>query len=172
MPGTAALTALLKNVGFDEVKVFPGVQSDRAVIACRKREPFPDSRSIAYLAAELELLTGPSAGSAGEILSFIVRAGNTGHAVWRRGKEERTEAGDVHLVAHLLDENGTITSWYHAGAFLPHDVPPGETVEIRIDLAAPATAGNYTLEFDMVSEHLAWFEDLGSALLKQPLVVT
>jgi tRNA (mo5U34)-methyltransferase len=172
LPSTAALTALLKNVGFDEVKVFPGVQSDRAVIACRKREPLPDSRSITYLAAALTLISGPSASRAGEALSFTVRARNNGYARWRRGKEERTAAGDVHLVAHLLDESGNITSWYHAGAFLPHDVQPGETVEVKIDLPAPAGTGSYTLEFDMVSEHLAWFEDLGSAVLQQQLVVS
>lgn len=172
LPSTAALTALLKNVGFDEVKVFPGSQSDRAIVACRKREPYPDSRTIAYLGSKLSLISGPSQCRAGEVVSFHIRAENTGYARWRRGSEQETKAGDVHLVAHLLDAKGDVNSWYHAGAFLPRDVAQGETVEVKIDLPAPAQAGNYLLEFDLVSEHLAWFEDLGAPVLKQPLDVS
>jgi hypothetical protein len=78
----------------------------------------------------------------------------------------------VHLAAHLLDQNEAPISWYHAGAFLPHDIAPGETVELEIDLSAPETPGEYILEFDMVSEHLAWFEDLGSVVAKQVLTVS
>ncbi len=171
LPSTAALTALIKNVGFDEVKVFPGSQSDRAVVACRKREPYPDSRTIAYLGSKLSSVSGPLQCRTGEVVSFHLRAENTGYARWRRGSEDHTKAGDVHLVAHLLDEKGDVISWYHAGAFLPHDVEPGQTIEIKIDFPAPAEAGNYNLEFDMVSEHLAWFEDLGAETIKQPLSV-
>jgi tRNA (mo5U34)-methyltransferase len=171
LPSTAALSALLKNIGFDEVKVFPGVHSDRAVLACRKLQRYPDSRMISYLAARLILTSGPSHSHSGEALRFRVLAENTGHARWLRGSESGTEKGDVHLVAHLLGKDGEPISWYHAGAFLPHDVAPGEAVEVEITLTAPDSPGIYVLEFDMVSEHLAWFEDLGSVVLKHDLIV-
>jgi tRNA (mo5U34)-methyltransferase len=172
LPSTAALTALLKNVGFDEVSVFPtGVQTDRAVMVCRKRASYPDSRTISYLVSELSLLSGPSRCNPGEVLQFRIRAENTGHARWLRGSESGTQAGDVHLVAHLLSANEEPISLYHAGAFLPHDIAPGEMTEIEIALRAPDTAGNYLLVFDMVSEHLAWFEDLGSIVLRHELSV-
>jgi tRNA (mo5U34)-methyltransferase len=171
VPGTAALSALLKNIGFDEVKIFPGVQADRAVLACRKSEPYPDSRAISYLGSRLTLVTGPSRGRPGEVLHFTVRVENIGNARWLRGSESGREKGDVHLVAHLLDQDETPISWYHAGAFLPHDIAPGEVVEIEIALTAPETAGKFILLFDMVSEHLAWFEDLGSEVLKHSLTV-
>jgi tRNA (mo5U34)-methyltransferase len=171
LPGTAALSALLKNIGFEEVKVFPGVQSDRAVLACRKLQPYPDSRTISYLAARLILTRGPSRGHPGEALRFRMLAENTGHARWLRGSDSGAAKGDVHLVAHLLDKDGEPISWYHAGAFLPHDVAPGESVEVEIILPAPDSPGIYVLEFDMVSEHLAWFEDLGSVVLKHDLIV-
>jgi tRNA (mo5U34)-methyltransferase len=172
LPGTAALSALLKNIGFDEVKVFPGVQSDRAVLACRKLQPYPDSRMISYLSARLILTKGPSSRShSGEALRFRVLAENTGYARWLRGSDSGAAKGDVHLVAHLLGKDGEPISWYHAGAFLPHDVAPGEAVEVEITLSAPDTPGVYVLEFDMVSEHLAWFEDLGSVVLKHDLIV-
>src|SRR2546421_9953997 len=171
LPGPAALSALLRNVGFDEVKVFPSVQNDRAVFQCRKREAYPDSRAISYLGSKLALISGPSSCHPNDELRFRVRLHNSGYARWVSGIEGITEKGDVHLVAHLLGEDEQPISWYHAGAFLPHDVPPNETVEVEIVLRAPDSAGTYLLEFDMVSEHLAWFEDLGSQVLRHALLV-
>ena len=170
LPSVEALCALLKNVGFDELEVFPGVHRDRAVVACRKLKPYPDSRMIAYLAARLTLIEGPDRSHANEVLHFRIRAENTGQARWLRGEKE-SESGAVHLAAHLLTTNGETLSWYHAGAFLPREVAPGETVEIEIALQSPGTPGEYVIIFDMVSEHLAWFEDLGSAVLTQHLLV-
>jgi tRNA (mo5U34)-methyltransferase len=171
LPSPPALTALLRNIGFEVTRVLPGATNDRAVIACIKNQPFPDSRSISYLGCQLSLIAGPSACQAAEELRFRVRAQNTGWARWLRGSEAGTEQGDVHLVAHLLDENRHPISSYHAGAFLPHDVEPKDAVDLEIALRAPASSGRYLLEFDMVSEHLAWFEDLGSEILSQELVV-
>ena len=171
LPSPAALTALLRNIGFDHIQILPIAASDRAVISCRKNQPFPDSRSISYLGCMLSLIAGPSTCRASEELRFRVRAQNSGHARWLRGSEAGTDKGDVHLVAHLLDENRDPISWYHAGAFLPHDVEPNDGVELEIVLRAPASVGRYRLEFDMVSEHLAWFEDLGSEVLSQELAV-
>jgi tRNA (mo5U34)-methyltransferase len=172
LPSTAALTALLKNVGFDEVSVLPtGVQTDRAVMVCRKRAPYPDSCAISYLGSTVSLVSGPAQSHPGEVLTFRVRAENSGYARWLRGSEKGTERGDVHLVAHLLGEDEEPLSLYHAGAFLPHDIAPGETIEIEISVRAPDSPGHYQLAFDMVSEHLAWFEDLGSVVAKQQLIV-
>jgi tRNA (mo5U34)-methyltransferase len=172
LPGTEALRALLRNVGFDEVEVFPATQSDRAVLACRKREPYPDSRRIAYLAASLSFEGGPAAGTPGEVLTFRVRAENTGLARWLRGDDTGVQEASVHLVAHVFAAEGEEPlSWYHAGAYLPGDVAPGESASIEIAMRAPAEPGRYRLEFDMVSEHLAWFEDLGSAVVRHALTV-
>ena len=171
LPSTAALCALLKNIGFDEVTVMPDSETDRAVIACRKKEPYPDSRAISYLGSRLTLVSGPSRCQRGDTMKFIVRAENIGNARWLRGSEGGREKGDVHLVAHLLDMDETPRSWYHAGAFLPHDIEPDESVEIEITMNAPDTLGTVIVQFDMVSEHLAWFEDLGSEVLKHSLAV-
>src|SRR5215212_2805047 len=172
LPGVESLRALLRNVGFDSVEVFPATQDDRAVFACRKREPYPDSRSISYLAASIEVEEGPARCRAGEVLTFRVRAENTGLARWLRGDDTGTQGGSVHLVAHVFGAEGEEPlSWYHAGAFLPGDVQPGGSAAIEIAMRAPAAPGRYRLEFDMVSEHLAWFEDLGSEVVRHALVV-
>ena len=172
LPGVEALRALLRNVGFDEVEVFPATQDDRAIFACRKREPYPDSRWIAYLAASIRVEEGPPRSRTEEVLSFRVRAENTGLARWLRGDDTGTQEGSVHLVAHVFAAEGEEPlSWYHAGAYLPRDIEPGESVTMEIAMRAPAEPGRYRLEFDMVSEHLAWFEDLGSEVIRHELTV-
>ncbi len=171
LPSTASLVALLKNVGFDEIQVFPTANSDRALIACRKHQPFPDSRSISYLGSQLAIIDGPSRCNSGDELRFRIRAKNSGYARWLRGSDAGTEKGDVHLVAHVLDEQQRPVAWYAAGAFLPNDVEPNDAVELEIVLRAPESAGDFILQFDMVSEHLAWFEDLGSEVVTHQLTV-
>jgi hypothetical protein len=172
LPSVDALGALLRNIGFDYVEVFPGTQSDRAVVACRKLQPFPDSRTITYLAARLTVIDGPVQSRPGEQLHFHIRAENSGYARWLRGSDTGTDKGSVHLVAHVLAADEQPLTWYHAGAFLPADVVPGEAVDLEIIFMAPDVPGRYVLAFDMVAEHLAWFEDLGSQVLKHELVVT
>ena len=171
LPSVEALRALLKNVGFDEIKVFPGVHRSRKVLACRKLQPYPDSRTISFLRAKLSLLDAPSRCHPQEAVKFRLRAENVGHARWLRGSDTGRDTGSVHLVAHVLSKDEEPISWYHAGAFLPADVAPGQAVELEIDVAAPQSAGSYQLMFDMVSENLAWFEDLGSEVLKHDLTV-
>ncbi len=105
-------------------------------------------------------------------MTFRVRAENTGLARWLRGDDTGTQEGSVHLVAHVFGAEGEEPlSWYHAGAYLPGDVQPGESVTVEIRMRAPAEPGRYRLEFDMVSEHLAWFEDFGSEVIRHELTV-
>jgi tRNA (mo5U34)-methyltransferase len=184
LPSVEGFTALLRNVGFDHIEVFPSVQSDRYVFLCRKRQPFPDSRMIAYLGGRLTFLSGPSQTQPTEIVTFRIRAENTGYARWLRGDNTGTEKGSVHMVTHVLravspsreksrrdPESPEIVFWYHAGAFLPRDIAPGETVDLEIAVRAPEEPGEYILAFDLVSEHLAWFEDLGSSIIKHPFKI-
>jgi len=171
LPGVEALGALLRNIGFDAVEVLPLTQDDRAIFACRKLQPYPDSNMISYLATRLTLIDGPSRCRPSEELRFRIRAENTGYARWLRGSDAGTDKGSVHLVAHVLTTDEEPLMWYHAGAFLPADVSPGKAGEMEIVFTAPPSPGQYLLAFDMVSEHLAWFEDLGSEVLKLELIV-
>ena len=51
---------------------------------------------------------------------------------------------------------------FHGEPPLPRAVAPGETVSVRIDHVAPRRPGRYTLKFDLVDQHVCWFEDIGS----------
>ena len=170
LPSPEALRALLLNVGFPEVTLFH-VTDDRAVFVCRKTEAFPDSHALPYLAAALEMEEAPERGHASEVLTFHVRATNTGFARWLAEGRDGTKRGAVLLTVHLLNAEEEQLDEYFAGAFLPHEIRPGESVSLELRLRAPAAPGTYLLEFDMVSEHLAWFSDLGSATLRHRLGV-
>ncbi len=172
LPSPEALRALLANVGFDEVTVHPAELSDRAILVCRKHAPYPDSRTLNFLSASITLIDAPVEAKALEELRFRARVENTGFARWLAAGEAETARGAVRLTAHLISgANEEDVFPYFAGAVLPRDIEPGETVEIELALRAPAEPGRYLLEFDMVAEHLSWFEDLGSPTLRHAFVV-
>ena len=77
----------------------------------------------------------------------------------------------VRLGAQLCDETGSLLERDYARAWLPDTLEPGATVDVPIDIVAPATPGRYTLKFDLVSEGIDWFEACGSPTSTKPLVV-
>jgi len=77
----------------------------------------------------------------------------------------------VRLGAQLCDEHGTLIERDYARAWLPHTLKPGASIDVPIEIVAPATPGNYVLKFDLVSEGIDWFENNGSPTTLKPLVV-
>jgi hypothetical protein len=43
-----------------------------------------------------------------------------------------------------------------------------KSAEIEFAFRAPNDPGNYIIEFDMVAEHVTWFEDFGASVLPAP----
>jgi tRNA (mo5U34)-methyltransferase len=170
-PSVDCLEALLRSVGFDEVELFNQTPEGRAVFLCRKRHLYPESTTPGHLSAALTLEAGPTRCAAGTELRFRVRVENTGLARWLAAGEPETEKGAVRLTAHLLDENEEELFRYYAGATLKRDLLPGEADTLEIIVRAPKDAARYMIEFDMLSEHLSWFDDLGSPTLKHELEV-
>jgi hypothetical protein len=77
----------------------------------------------------------------------------------------------VRLGAQLLDEGGGMLNRDYARAWLPGDIPPGGSADVRIDMSAPDTPGRYALKFDLVSEGIDWFEACGSETTTKALIV-
>lgn len=172
LPGTEALRALLRNVGFDEVETVE-VKNERAVMVCRKvgraGEGEPDV--LHHSVASLSLLEGPTRCKPSEEIHFRVRAENTGLARWTARGEAPNDRGAVLLGSHLLREDEEEIAWDYGRAHLPGDVGPGESVEFTVSVRAPSEPGRYVVEFDVLAEHVAWFEDFGSGTLRHPLSV-
>jgi hypothetical protein len=78
----------------------------------------------------------------------------------------------VRLGAQLCAEDGTLIDRDYERAWLPSQLPAGETVEIRMTLRAPDTPGRYQLKFDLVSEGIDWFEKSGSPTTTRALRVS
>lgn len=170
LPSVEALTALLRNAGFDETEVFE-VKDERAVVVCRKTRSRSDEDVRHHNVAALTLESGPRDCRTGEEISFTLRVENAGLARWPARGTGTDGRGAVHLGSHLLRADEEEAAWDYARADLPHDLEPGESAQIEINARAPSEPGRYVVEFDMVAEHVAWFEDFGSGTLRHELTV-
>ncbi len=170
LPSVEALEALLRNTGFDSIEVME-VKNERAVLVCQKTVGgFKQGARLHYLAA-LALDAGAPACQPEEELSFTLRVKNSGLTRWPAQGEGPADKGAVHLGAHLMHLNDEEISWDYGRANLPQDLEPGAEAVIDIILRAPQDPGTYIVEFDMVSEYIAWFEDFSSGTLRHELVV-
>ena len=73
--------------------------------------------------------------------------------------------GQVTCGLKVCDARGEVLREDLGRTPLPHDVAPGESIEIEMTVAGVLPAGPYQLRFDMVVEGVTWFEFQGSACL-------
>ena len=132
-----------------------------------------DSRERRGLHATLAVQLDAPAGVAGAQITGTATASNTGTTHWLPSK---AALGPVLLGVHLLDGDGLYLDRDYARLELPHEsghgTPPGATVSFAIDVPLPAEPGEYRLEFDLVAEHVAWFELNGVPTITIPVLVT
>lgn len=164
LPSPEALRALLVNVGFEEVSIF-SVVHDRAVLVCRKRSSAGAPHVHDYVASLTFSARPPAKMKPGENVIFKIRTTNAGRAPWPAIGAPETK-GIVRLGAHLLAGDEEELNWDGGRATLARDVGPGETVDLEFEFRAPKIAGDYIIEFDMVAEHVTWFEDFGPGVLR------
>jgi len=170
MPSVSGLRALLYNLGVEDVTVI-AVEGARAVLMCRKHYAHAGNRALGNLAATLTLERGVITCRPSATLHFNIRAENSGIASWLANGEPETQRGTVLLGAHLLTDDEEEVVFDYGRAELLGNVAPGEVIDLDIRLQAPDRPGIYIVEFDMVAEQLAWFEDLGSVTLRHVLLV-
>jgi phosphoglycerol transferase MdoB-like AlkP superfamily enzyme len=98
-------------------------------------------------------------------VDVTLRLRNDGTATWSE------EAGD-HLSYHWLKPNGTVVERDGMRARLPGPVRPGEAVDVTARVRAPASAGRWLLQWEMVREQVAWFgPPVGGAPLSLAVLV-
>ncbi len=171
IPSVGAIVALLRNVGFQDIELF-SEDGGRAVLMCRKPSASENSRDLSNLGASLRFEDARTQCAPGEELIFHIRVENTGAARWLSHVDLPPAApGVVRLGCHLLGPDQDELFWDYGGADLPHQIAPGNSAILAFHVRAPEAKGSYWLEFEMVAEHLSWFEDLGSPSLKSILHV-
>ncbi|MDX6404836.1 MAG: hypothetical protein QOH70_2291 [Blastocatellia bacterium] len=136
-------------------------------LACKKvadgaaASTVPDSRAPGLLHARITLIDrGPDRLTPGAAFRVELKIENTGDTLWLAGRETRT--GVVMPGVRIMDDAGSLVGEVHGEPPLPRAVAPGETVSLKIEHAAPQRPGRYTLKFDLVDQHVCWFEDVGS----------
>lgn len=98
--------------------------------------------------------------------TVVVTITNTGSATWR---PNGTPA--LNLSSHLYSETGAVIQYDGPRAPLPNDVAPGQSAAVQVRLRAPATAGTYRAEFDLVYEGFTWFSWQGTATGRSTVTV-
>jgi peptidoglycan hydrolase-like amidase len=100
----------------------------------------------------------------GEV-NIAVPLTNTGLATWHAGGDR-----PIRLGYHWFDMSSRAVVWDGARTRLPHDVAPGETVTVTVDMRAPDAEGAYALAWDMVEEGARWFSS-AAVPMREDLVV-
>jgi SAM-dependent methyltransferase len=122
-----------------------------------------DSRQRSGLAGRLDLKISGKECPVGGHLLVQGTVNNNGGAIWLPAS---AKIGGVKLGVHLLDQDGkTLDHDYYRQHLTPDPgriVGIGETVTMEFQIPLPHARGLYFLEFDLVSEMVAWFETNGS----------
>jgi ubiquinone/menaquinone biosynthesis C-methylase UbiE len=124
------------------------------------------------LHAEIALSKLPTRIGLDQQLKLYAKIRNTGDTLWFGAP--RRSGGHVTFGARLYLPDGQLLSDALGRTALPHDVPPGEQIEVQASFRLPETVGpgDYVLRFDMVDEQIAWFEEFGSPVVECRFSIT
>lgn len=125
--------------------------------------PMPTPIPQELCSAEITVLDVPSALHTSEAQHIKLSVRNASDGAWPYGQ--------------LLN---AANHWRRAGEVVRLDdgrvaVPalqPGESATVSLRVTTPAEPGEYELEFDLVQEHVAWWERLGSPTTRMPVTVS
>lgn len=140
------------------------------IVVAAKGDVWPDSRRPETMTAKFKRVACPGRAATGQAIPFSTSITNTGVTRWLARTDEQRR-GQVRLGISLLDSQHKLLSLDHHRCDLPHDVAPGETVEIAGELpafTAPFTGG---LRFDLVAEGIQWFAARGSKTHEREIVI-
>jgi len=126
-----------------------------------------DSRERLQLKAKIAIRLEQQAIASNESPRGHAMLTNVGRATWLPGA---TRVGGVNLGVHLRTSDGKPLNVDYARIHLADETAPGGTQGIDFILD-PLPPGEYTLEFDLVSEGVGWFEANGSATVSVPIAV-
>lgn len=102
----------------------------------------------------LEVLAGVEPFAAGEERGVVVRVENRSTHTW-------PQAGvgfpAIAVACRWLDEEGETVVGEGLRTRLPAALPPGGSLDLPVDVRAPAVAGSHVLVLDLLQEHVRWF---------------
>jgi len=82
-----------------------------------------------------------------------------------------TGSNRVNISYHIYDKYGKTVVFDGIRSTIVSNIGPGETRTVPVTISAPANAGNYVIEYDVVQEGVTWFGEKGSTTLKRNIRV-
>jgi tRNA (mo5U34)-methyltransferase len=172
LPSAQCLQAMLTDVGFDTVEIGSIFnEGKRAVFIGKKFTPFLPSTASQGLKANVQYKQGPTRAQKGESINYKVTIKNTGIAKWQPEGIDEKAIGAIFLGVRCLDSQNETVAGNDMRFPIPRVMLPGESAEMHIELSAPVAEGRYQIKFDLLSERVVWFEDIGSKPLSIGLTV-
>lgn len=114
--------------------------------------------------------TLPKEAIAGSTIEVDVEFKNTSEYVWTSLSEPLGQA--VGIGYHLLDRWGKMLKFdNNPRSYLKDELAPNETAKLSLKIELPKKAGKYIIEFALIQEKVAWFEELGAKTLRVPIKV-
>jgi cell division septation protein DedD len=107
----------------------------------------------------------------GKTVSADITVKNVSPVTWP-SKPDNQDRYAVHLSYHWLNRKGATVVFDGLRTPLPRDLKPGESVNLKATIQAPAEPGRHTLEVTLVQEHSAWFPEKKGAKLVLPVTVS
>jgi SAM-dependent methyltransferase len=150
----------------DRVRVF--LRSHQTFFLTKGGAGRKDSRERTGLKGEITVHLRRASVRASEMIEGDATVQNVGSVVWLPGG---TPLGGVNLGVHLRMREGSPLAVDFARVRLIGSTAPGEMQTVSFSLKPP-DPGEYLLEFDLVSEGVAWFEMNESATVSVALTVS
>lgn len=111
--------------------------------------------------------TAPAQAGAGQSLPVRVKIINRSAVDWRPSQHS-----GLFVANRWLDDQGRVRSCLDGRAPLPEGLTAGAQTELVLEVKAPAQAGAWKLEIDLVDEGVAWFQEMGSVPCQIELKLT
>jgi hypothetical protein len=106
------------------------------------------------------IVTAPRVWTQGSRATYEIRVTNNGPYTWSAFGDRPVRLG-VHFGDQSdIPEDGWATDERY---WLPHDVPPGASAMVEVEVTAPEEPGHYVLRHRMVKENTSWFSDVSRA---------
>ena len=99
----------------------------------------------------------PEQWAEGATATYSVRVTNDGAHTWSATGDRPVMLGIHFSGPSDIPHDGWVTD---DRFFLPHDVAPGKSVVVDVDVTAPEAPGDYVLRHRLVKENTKWFADL------------
>ena len=105
-------------------------------------------------------VTAPRVWTQGSRATYEVRITNEGPYTWNALGDRPVRLGIQFGDESDVPEDGWVTDERY---WLPHDVAPGASAVLEVDVTAPEEPGHYVLRHRMVKENTSWFSDVSRA---------